>query len=337
MGPIGLISKTKKGFTAMYLLPLVVFSLLTGVESSGEQPVVSFKEHVGKLDILIRDEPFASYVYDDAEIPRPYFCQVMAPGGIPVTRTHPPDRELDRGNDDHEKFHPGVWLAFGDLGGADFWRNKAHVRHARFEQAPEGGTTGIFTVTNVYETLETPPQVLCEETCRYTITASSKARWIVAESRFHAMKPGITFGDQEEMGFGVRLATALTVKHGNGSLVNAFGGVNEEGTWGKQADWCAFSGLVEGHRAGVLLAVSPDNFRKSWFHNRDYGLMVANPFGRKSMTAPKEGSVKLDATPLLEGTTLSLGFAVCAFSNHTEEHPDYKSLYACYLNKMTVE
>ncbi len=322
----------------MYLLLMCALLLLTGLAgASPEHPAVSFKEYSGKLDILISGESFASYVYEDAEIPRPYFCNVTAPGGIPVTRTHPPDREVDRGNDDHAAFHPGVWLAFGDLGGADFWRNKARVRHARFEDPPKGGTPGTFTVVNVYETLEIPPQVLCEETCRYTITASVNERWIFAESQFRAMKPGITFGDQEEMGFGVRLATPLTVKHGNGCLINAHGGLNEEGTWGKQAEWCAFSGVVEGHRAGIFLAASPDNFRRSWFHNRDYGLMVANPFGKKSMTAPKDKAVQPDATPLPADTMLSLGFAVCIFGDDTEKHPDYRGLYACYRNKMTVE
>lgn len=316
----------------MYLLLMFALLLLTGLAgASPEQPAVSFKEYSGRLDILISGEFFASYIYDDAGIHRPYFCQVMASGAIPVTRTHPPDREADRGNDDHAIFHPGVWLAFGDLGGADFWRNKARVRHARFEQAPEGGHRGTFTVMNIYETLDNPPQVLCEEMCRYTFTAGLKARWLLAESRFRAMKPGITFGDQEEMGFGVRLATPLTVKHGNGILINALGGLNEDGTWGKQADWCAFSGLVEGYRAGVLLAASPDNFRKSWFHNRNYGLMVANPFGRKSMTAPKDNSVIPDATPLPEGTTLFLGFALCAFRFDPGEEPDYPMLYNDFL------
>ena len=33
--------------------------------------------------------------------------------------------------------HPGLWLAFGDLNGIDFWRNKAPVR--------QSGSNGAFT------------------------------------------------------------------------------------------------------------------------------------------------------------------------------------------------
>jgi hypothetical protein len=48
---------------------------------------------------------------------------------------------------------------------------------------------------------------------------------------------------------------------------------------------------------------SPGNFRKSWWHNRDYGLMVANPFGRQAM---KQGAKS--AVPLKPGETLRLTF-----------------------------
>lgn len=313
---------------------LLVLAFVTCAESAGVSELgmpISFQDNNSNLSILVDGEHFASYVYEDNEIPRPYFCRVTAPGGIQVTRTHPTDPNTDKSNDDHATFHPGIWLAFGDLGGVDFWRNKARVRHVRFEQTPICGDRGSFSVVNAYETTESPSQLLCEETCRYTIIAGANERWILAESQFRAMKSGISLGDQEEMGLGVRLATPLTVKHGNGSLTNTSGGMNEEGTWGKQADWCAFSGVIDGRRAGVMLAVAPDNFRKSWFHNRDYGLMVANPFGRKSMTAPKDNTVKPDATPLSEETVLSLGFAVCVFSDDTGKEPDYAMLYNDFL------
>lgn len=303
---------------------------LTAAES--EIPLtVSFEEGAGRLDIRVDGTPFAVYVYADPEIPRPYFCRVMAPGGVQVTRTHPPDPVSDSANLDHAALHPGLWLAFGDLGGADFWRNKARARHARFEEPSRAGVVGTFTVRNIYETMETPPRVLCEETCRYAITATPEARWMTVESQFRAAAPEVAFGDQEEMGFGVRLATPLTVKHGTGMIANDRGDVNELGTWGKQAAWCAYSGVVEGRRAGLLLAAHPDNFRKSWFHTRDYGLMVANPFGKKSMTAPRDAEVLPDSTPLPEDKAFSLGFGVCVFSTKTEQAPDYAALHSRYL------
>lgn len=35
----------------------------------------------------------------------------------------------------------------------------------------------------------------------------------------------------------------------------------------------------------------PSNFRQSWWHNRDYGVFVANPFGRKAMEQGDVSSV----------------------------------------------
>jgi len=49
---------------------------------------------------------------------------------------------------------------------------------------------------------------------------------------------------------------------------------------------------------------SPENFRESWWHNRDYGLMVANPFGRAAM---KQG--EKSAITVRRGESLRLRFA----------------------------
>ena len=310
---------------------IIVGCLIGFAGQAAVSQAVTFEEHDGRLDILVDGVAFAAYVYQDDEILRPYFCNVQASNGVQVTRTHPPDPEADKDNTDHATFHPGIWLAFGDLGGADFWRMKARVRHLRFEQSPESGATGTFTVVNVYETLDTPPTLLCEETCTYTITTVQDTRWLFVDSRFRALDTDIAFGDQEEMGLGVRLATPLTVRHGSGEIVNSEGGVNEKGTWGQQADWCAYSGVVNGNRVGMMLMSDPANFRKSWFHNRDYGLMVANPFGKKSMTAPKERTVPPDATPLPQDERFTLGYAVCVFTAPGEQHPDYDTLYATYM------
>ena len=48
-------------------------------------------------------------------------------------RTHPPG---DGDATDHATMHPGVWLAFGDINGEDFWRNKARIEHVAFTAEP---------------------------------------------------------------------------------------------------------------------------------------------------------------------------------------------------------
>ena len=126
---------------------------------------------------------------------------------------------------------------------------------------------------------------------------------IAWESRFSG-GDDFYFGDQEEMGLGLRMATPLTVKSG-GRIANSDGLVNEPQVWGQQADWCDYSGTIDGQPVGVLIVPGRDNFRRSWFHARDYGLLVANPFGVNAFTkgTPSKITVK-------RGETLRLRFGV---------------------------
>jgi len=247
--------------------------------AAADVPIVSFERAASSLRIVVGGEPVARYVFDDPVIPRPYFCDMVAPGGTPLTRHHPPREGLDA--TDHATFHPGIWMAFGDLSGADFWRNRARVLHRGFVAEPEGGAgQGSFAVRNDYVADD---KLLCHETCRINLGVRPERYLLVWDSEFRADERDFYFGDQEEMGLGIRLATPLTVAHG-GEIVNSDGLRNEAGAWGNVADWCSYSGTVGRDEIGVLLAPDPKNFRRSWFHVRDYGLLVANPFGRHAFT-----------------------------------------------------
>ena len=52
----------------------------------------------------------------------------------------------------------------------------------------------------------------------------------------------LEFGEQEEMGLGIRAATTITVKNG-GRILDSEGRVNEKGVWGKRAEWYDYSGV----------------------------------------------------------------------------------------------
>jgi hypothetical protein len=285
---------------------------------AGASPDVSFDSRQGELTLKIDGEPAATYVYQDRTITRPYFCNVRGPSGVPLTRTHPPAAGRDPA--DHADMHPGMWLAFADISGADVWRNKAAVRHLRFSQMPSGGAgSGSFAVINQYVAGE---KVICEETCRYTLRVGPSGYLLIADSTFRSEHEDLSFGDQEEMGFGVRLATPLTVKAG-GRIIDDRGRRNEAGIWGKRAAWVDYSGVVDGTRAGVMLMPDPANVRPSRFHVRDYGLMVANPFGAKVFGEQKESRVVIP-----RGKDLRLRFGLLLHAMPAEREPDYKAAYA---------
>ena len=309
----------------------VLMSVLSAPAQEG-YPKVSFKRDAGRIEIQIGDKAIATYVYEDPAIPRPYFCQVKTLDGAQITRIHPPDPVINNGNDDHPTFHPGIWLAFGDIGGKDFWRNKARVRHVKFiEPFVEEADGGRFAVVNSYESTDGQDGPVCEETCTYSIHAGPSGYFLIAKSEFCSNKADFAFGDQEEMGFGIRLNTPLTVKFGSGKILSGEGGENEKGTWGKQAKWCAATGTVDGKNVGVALMPAPNNFRASWFHTRDYGLMVANPFGKKSMTAPEDPGVATDSTVVKRGEAFTFGCGVYVFGGTNDKKPDFAQAYNEYL------
>ena len=315
---------------ALLVLSLCSCSLLA--QAAG---VVSFEHDHGALDILVDGEHIATYIWYDDALPRPYFCNVNAPDSTRVTRNHPPDPVQDKGNSDHATYHPGVWLAFGDVNGADFWRNDARIKHVGFPQPPQGGEgMGSFQVINQYERTGASPETICEERCTYSIHVTAHGYLILSQSEFRSDDTSIVFGDQEEMGLGVRLATGLTVRHGKGSILNSNDGIDEKGTWGKQAAWCAGFKKQEDTWIGMMIMPNPASFRTSWFHSRDYGLIVANPFGKKAMTGPDDKSVRPDTTTVKPGETLEVGFGVYVFSLPDSESPDLRPLYADYLARL---
>lgn len=291
-------------------------TLLLGLLShaSAQEPAaVAFEQEKTRLRITVGGKPFATYVWEDAKILRPYFTHVRAPDGTQVTRNLPPVAGKDA--TDHDTMHPGLWLAFGDLGGADFWRNKGTVKHVEFAQKPEVTKTGgAFAVRNRYVVGD---KTVCEEVCRITIAVRPAGYLIDWTSEFSGPAE-FHFGDQEEMGLGLRLATPLAVKNG-GRIANGDGQKDEKGVWGKQADWCDYAGTIDGKSAGVTLMPDPKNFARSWFHARDYGLLVANPFGRSAFTRGEKSRVVVKP-----GETFRLRFGVLVHSGKVDLAAAYK-------------
>lgn len=287
-----------------------------------ETTAVSFQQGDGSLQIAIGGQPIAEYVFSDDKILRPYFRHLRTLSGVLVTRNHPPVKGQDP--DDHSAMHPGLWLAFGDLDGADFWRNKGRVRHLRFIEQPKvkaGG--GSFVVENVYEA---DGRSICTETCKITISVRSDGYLLDWRSTFQS-KQDFTFGDQEEMGLGVRVATPLAVDKG-GEIIDSENRKNGSQVWGKQADWCQYSGVVDRQRIGIVLMPAPNNFQRSWFHARDYGLLVANPFGQNAFTKGEKSKVTVK-----QGDKFHLRFGVLVFGVPAETPLDIAGPYRRYLEE----
>jgi hypothetical protein len=243
-------------------------------------------EKLDRLVISCGEKPVAEYIFGDKKILRPYFANVHAPGGSQVTRNHPP---IQGDAVDHAEMHPGVWLAFGDLSGHDFWRNQGRIEHVRFKEKPTV-SDGELTFATQSRLITRDGKELCQLASRFLLADRQDAWLLVWDATFRSEDGDFTFGDQEEMGFGARVATPITEKAG-GVLLDSAGRKTAAATWGKAAKWCDYSGKIDGHSAGITLLAAPANFRESWWHNRDYGVFVANPFGRAALKQGERSTV----------------------------------------------
>lgn len=75
---------------------------------------------------------------------------------------------------------------------------------------------------------------------------------------------------------------------------------------------------------------APDNFRKSWFHARDYGLLVANPFGLNAFTRGEKSRIDVPV-----GKEFRLQFGVLIHRSPAKQPTDLKSAYQDFLNCLT--
>jgi hypothetical protein len=278
-------------------------------------------EAADRLRISWNREPVADFVFGDRRILRPYFQNVRASDGTQVTRNQPPVQGVDA--DDHETMHPGIWLAFGDISGADFWRNKGRMEHLRFIAAPAVEADRLTFATECR--LLNDGVMLGSITNQFELRAGTQSWLLVWEATFRSETGDLVFGDQEEMGFGVRVATPLAERNG-GLITSSTGLKTAKENWGQPADWCDYSGLIEGRRAGVLAMADPGNFRASWWHNRDYGLMVANPFGREAMRQGERSAVVIK-----RGESMRLRFGARVYSLAPGAHIDAPGAYGEFV------
>ncbi|MFM7128196.1 MAG: DUF6807 family protein, partial [bacterium] len=283
-----------------------VFAPVLKLSARDSANKLNLKQSAHSISISLADKPITTYVFHDDQVKRPYFKDVFTPGGLRVTRHFPPDPKTEA--TDHPTMHPGVWLAFGRLNGQDYWRNKVVVLHKSVEihnqNSPE--TCG-FHVTNLY-LKEGGSDVLLYESAHYDFSLSGgKIIW-KWNSEIKSASGPILLGHQEEMGLGIRLSNDLTVKKGPAHLANSVGGIDEKGTWGKNAEWwAAYRTEQGGGLTGVMLRARSAPVLPFWGHTRDYGLIVANP-----TSLPNQ---KPDVIEIKPGESLKLQFEIILFDN----------------------
>jgi len=230
----------------------------------------------GHIHVEVNGKPFTDFYYGP-DAPKPYLHPLRCASGKIVTRSFP--MENIPGESTTDQHHRGVWLAYRDVNGYDFWQNEFSYQN---KNAGKVVTRSVDIIKNgirgTFAWLSPSGEALLEENRTMIFRGDSTLRIIDVDINLKALVE-TTFGDSKDGAFSIRLAEPLTEKN-SGVITNSEGGRKMDQTWGKPASWVDCSGELNGEKVGVVLFEHPTSFHHpSRWHVRDYGLLAINPFG----------------------------------------------------------
>ncbi|HAM70642.1 MAG TPA: hypothetical protein DCM86_03255 [Verrucomicrobiales bacterium] len=280
------------------LLPLLAGLLLRAPAAPAAEGGVSIRQGDEALQVEINGTLFTEYHFKGA--PHVYFHPLIGPGGTAMTRSFPM-KEVDGEEKDH-KHHRSLWFSHGDVNGIDFWSEEpkaGQIRHVKFLEIQSGKFAGWIRSTN--EWINPEGGVTCTDERLFRVYARpGNERIFDFEVTLYAGKKDLVLGDTKEGTMAVRLNETLRLKQNKfnagkppGTILQSTG-IRDDATWGKQADWCDYHGLIDGKRVGIAIFDHPHNPRHpTHWHVRDYGLFAANPFGIHDFEKKPKGTGNL--------------------------------------------
>ena len=256
---------------------------------------VQLKEESETITVTLNDRHFTTFRYatsHNTEQFRPYFFPVIGPNGREVTRGETSDISKDHVH------HRSLYVAYGEVNDVDLWgegSNSGKVVHQGFTQKQGGAVVGRLYTQNSWQTQV--GAVLMTDVQNFRIyNLPEDAALLDLDLSFIASEGDVHFGDTKEGGIiSIRVHPSMNASEG-GKIENAFGGLNEAETWGKRANWCDYSGVVDGTSVGIAVFDHIVNPRyPTYWHVRNYGLMGSNIFGGGTFESDpsKDGSYTL--------------------------------------------
>jgi hypothetical protein len=267
-----------------------------------------------RIHVEINAKPYADFVVKSDEAMKPYLYPLRAASGTIVTRHWPMEKVSAIEPVDHQH-QRGVWFGPDMVNGFDFWNNErsykkteisGYIKLNKVGDLKSGKKKGSIAAT--FDWIDPKGAKIVEESRQITFHDLPKLRVIDFEIDLTAVTQA-KFGDGKDCCFGIRLAPQLqedkviktkgkpdvTIPGPPGVISNSEGKTTEPEVWGKPADWCDYSGEINGEKLGIAIFDNPKNSRRSRWHVRGYGLFAANPFGQSAFTNDKsqDGSVTL--------------------------------------------
>jgi Methane oxygenase PmoA len=314
-----------RGATWAALATVLGAACAWGVAPPLDAAGVNVKATKDHIDFLVGTDLVTTYRIGP-DVAKPYFWPLNAPGGVPVTRAWPIEKDHPGEQTDHVHQKSG-WFCHGDvipegielkqkikgIEGVDFWsETEGHgvIVCVKVGEAQQSKLQARIVTDNEWRTAD-GVKVL-DEKRTITLYLVNDARLLVLDSDLYASVCPITFGDTKEGSMGVRVRTEITEEKGKGKLTNADGKTGEkgdDGVWGRVSAWCDDSGPLDGKTAGIAILADPGNPYPSSWHARGYGLLAANPFGRDKAGFPAMKG-KTDLVKMAKGDHLKFRYGI---------------------------
>ncbi|HLK66515.1 MAG TPA: PmoA family protein [Bryobacteraceae bacterium] len=301
------------------VIPILTLASVLTITAFGQ---VKITPGTGKIPVEINGKPFTDFYISGPEVAKPYLWPLRAPSGTYITRAWPMEKnpeELDSetgfaivngqstGKVPDHPHQRGLWFAHAKVNGLDFWNiapidappynrpDRGKIVLKKMGEVKSGKDKGSIAASFDWTDHEGKP--ILTESRVMTFYSEPALRTIDFDITLTAIT-SVTFGDEKDGVFGIRLRPLLQEDKGTGHITNADGGATEKEVWGKPSHWCDYSGEINGEKLGITIFDHPDNpLRGARWHVRAYGLFAANPFGLSTFTSePKAelGVVTLD-------------------------------------------
>jgi hypothetical protein len=244
----------------------------------------------------------------------------MAPNGSVITRGFPlQPRKGERIDHPHQV---GLWFNYGNINGLDFWNNSSaipvdqkdaygHIAVQKIVKAQDG-KKGILEITANWD--DNKGNVVLTEVARYVFSGDKNSRTIDHISTLTAANGKVTFEDNKEGMFAIRVDRAFempsneslifTDDKGNPTTVKATDntgvtgmytssqGLKGDAVWGTRNKWVYLTGIKDNTTIAFGIFDHPDNpGYPAYAHARGYGLFSLNNLGQNSYD-PKQEKVE---------------------------------------------
>ncbi len=244
-----------------------------------------------KISIEINGKPFTDFYIAGKEVSKPYLWPLRAATGTYVTREWPMEKvaeeaSIARPDHPHQR---GLWFAHAKVNDLDFW-NIAPLDQRPYNQPDRGKIVldklGAVksgkekgSIAATFDWKDHDGKTLLKESRVMTFYADPSLRTVDFDITLTAVEK-VTFGDEKDGVFGLRIRPVLQEDKGTGHITNADGMAGEKAVWGKPSNWCDYSGDINGEKVGIAILDNPANpHHPVRWHARGYGLFAANPFG----------------------------------------------------------